>query len=96
MRPSAALVTHRASLREIVENYGFKNPRVFGSVIRDEDQEDSDLDILVDASDQASLFDLVAAQIAAETLTGVRIDLCTPDSLSSHYRDVVLREARPL
>ncbi len=96
MRPSVALATHRAGLREIIANHGFENPRVFGSVNRAEDQEGSDLDILVDASARVSLFDLVAAQIAAETLTGVQIDLCTPDSLSAHFRNVVLREARPL
>lgn len=39
---------YRERIRAIVAHYGGVNPRVFGSVARGEDTEDSDLDILVD------------------------------------------------
>ena len=32
MRPSEALILHRAALRQLLNRYGFRQPRVFGSV----------------------------------------------------------------
>ena len=55
MRPSEVLPRHRETIRQLVLQAGMANPRVFGSVLRGEDQEDSDLDILVDPSPRTSL-----------------------------------------
>jgi len=46
MRPSEVLPLHRETIRRLVEEAGMSNPRVFGSVLRGEDHEGSDLDIL--------------------------------------------------
>lgn len=48
MKPSEALNTHRAAIRQIVESHRARNARVFGSVLHGLDTDDSDLDILVD------------------------------------------------
>jgi uncharacterized protein len=48
MKPSEALPQHRERIRRLVSEAGMTNPRVFGSVLRGEDTEESDLDILVD------------------------------------------------
>ena len=48
MRPSEVLPLHRETIRQLVAEAGMTNPRVFGSVVRGEDEEGSDLDILVD------------------------------------------------
>jgi hypothetical protein len=45
MRPSDALTLHRAALRQLLNRYGFKQPRVFGSVLTRTDTEESDLDV---------------------------------------------------
>ena len=50
MKPSEALQRHRTEIRRIVECNHAANPGVFGSVVRGEDTEASELDILVDAS----------------------------------------------
>ena len=47
MRPSEALAKHRNAIVEILGRYPVSNPRVFGSVARGEDTEESDLDIIV-------------------------------------------------
>jgi predicted nucleotidyltransferase len=47
MRPSDALQLHRDRVREIALSHRVTNPCVFGSVLRGEDVEGSDLDILV-------------------------------------------------
>ena len=48
MRPSIRLNENREAVRTAVERRRMTNPRVFGSVLRGEDREDSDLDLLVE------------------------------------------------
>lgn len=72
------------------------NPRVFGSVARGEDNEDSDIDILVDALPDATLLDLGGLQYDLQEMLGVRVDLSTPAELHRRIRDRVLAEARPI
>jgi predicted nucleotidyltransferase len=48
MKPSFALDYHRSEIRGVVAAHRASNPRVFGSVVRGEDAEDSDLDLLID------------------------------------------------
>jgi len=62
MRPSEILPLHRETIRELVLNAGMANPRVFGSVVRGEDTEGSDLDILVDPAPRTSLLDLAGCK----------------------------------
>ena len=80
----------------IASQMGMSNVRVFGSVLHGEDQEGSDIDLLVDAPDGATLLDLVALQRALEHEIGVPVDVLTDDDLPAHFRNDVLLEARPL
>ncbi len=94
MRPSAALQQHRDAIYRAANRFRAANPRVFGSALRDEDGEDSDLDLLVDALPGATLFDLGGLQDELEHLLGVRVDVVTLRELPASFRDVVLAEAR--
>jgi predicted nucleotidyltransferase len=96
MKPSVALKTHRAALREIVERHGAVRPRIFGSAASGEDTEASDLDLLVDPTPRTTLLTLAAIQLEAERLLGVPVDVLTPKSLPYRYRDQVLRDAQPV
>lgn len=96
MKPSVALETHRAEIRRIVAANKAANPRVFGSVVRGEDRDGSDLDILVDALPGATLFDLGGIQYELQELLGVPIDLLTPGDISERFRGEVLAEAVPV
>jgi predicted nucleotidyltransferase len=96
MRPSEALATHRAALRQLISRHGLARPRVFGSVLTGSDTEQSDLDLLVDPSESTSLFTIAGLQIDAEKLTGVTVSVSTPDGLPPKFRDQVLRQAEPL
>ena len=93
MKPSDALKAHRIELREIVTRHGALHPRVFGSVVHGDDTDDSDLDLLVDATRRTTLLSLAAIQLEAEKLLGVSVDVRTPQDLSRRFRDEVLREA---
>lgn len=96
MKPSIALNLKRDIVRELVSRFHTKNPRVFGSVLHGTDQEDSDLDLLVDALPKTTLFDLGGLQVELEALLGVHVDLLTPDDLPPKFRAKVLAEARPI
>lgn len=96
MKPSKALATHRVKLRDIVARHGALRPRVFGSVIRGDDTEESDLDLLIDPTPRTTLMTLVAIQLEAERLLGVHVDVLTPKSLPKLFRDRVLLEAVPV
>ena len=96
MKPSVALQTHRDLIRTVVERYRARNTRVFGSVLHGDDNEGSDLDLLVEPMQGATLFDLGAIQIELEERLGVPVDILIPKDLPVRFRDVVLREAVPV
>jgi predicted nucleotidyltransferase len=96
MRPSEVLPQHRETIRQLVLEAGMANPRVFGSVLHGEDQDDSDLDLLVDLAPSTSLLDVVRVQRLIEAVVQVRVDLLTPGDLPPKFRDRVVAEALPL
>jgi uncharacterized protein len=96
MRPSEILPQHRETIRQLVLEAGMANPRVFGSVVRGEDSERSDLDILVDPAPRASLLAMEMLQSRLASVTGVKIDLRTPEEIHPKFRDKVLAEAASL
>jgi predicted nucleotidyltransferase len=94
MRPSEALRSHREDIRRIVEAHRARNARVFGSVLLGEDTDGSDLDLLVEPTDQTTLLDIGAIQFEVSALLGVEVDVLTPGALPEKWRATVLSEAR--
>lgn len=81
---------------KIVEKYGVKNVRVFGSRARGDSLPDSDLDLLVDYGDHMSLFDVIRLEQELEDLLGLRVETVSETSLHRVIKDRVLAEAKPL
>jgi predicted nucleotidyltransferase len=96
MKPSQVLDAHREEIRRIVAANRGLNPRVFGSVLRRDDSETSDLDLLVDPGEGMTLFDIAAIASAVEKLTDAKVDVRTPEDLSAMFRGQVVAEARPI
>ena len=96
MKPSEILSLKREAAREATGRFRATNLRIFGSALRGDDREDSDLDLLVDALPGATLFDLGCLQMELEELLGVRVDLVTPGDLPEKFRERVLEEAQPV
>ena len=96
MKPSFALARHREEIRRIVAANRGLNPRIFGSVLHRDDTEMSDLDLLIDAGEGMTLFDMAAIAAAVENLTHAKVDVRTPEDLSVTFRGQVVAEARPL
>ena len=96
MKPSEALAQHRAELRQLASDYGLSHPRVYGSVLSGTDDDESDLDLLVDATEKTTLFTLARLEHAAQELLGIRVSVLTPRFLPAKFRDRVLAQAEPL
>lgn len=96
MLPSDALQTYREQIRNVVLAPRASNARVFGSVIRGEDTEASDLDLLIDPTPETSLMDIGAIRLELKTLLGVKVEVLTPNALPDSYREQVLRESIPV
>jgi hypothetical protein len=96
MKPSIALQAHRDDIRRVVATYRATNARVFGSVAHGDDDEGSDLDLLVDPTSETTLFDLGAIRFELRRLLGVSVDVLTPNALPAGFRDSVLAEAVPV
>ena len=86
----------REDILDRAHRHGARNVRLFGSVVRGEADEDSDIDFLVDAGEKTSPWFPAGLVDELETLLGRRVDVVTEDSLHWLLRRRILREARPL
>lgn len=96
MRPSEVLSHHREIIRNLIQDAGILNPRVFGSVVRGDDGEDSDLDLLVDLRSHEALFDLGRLEKLIGQETGLSANVFVASELPPKFRQRVLSEAAPL
>ena len=90
------LSVHRADILRIAAAHGATNVRVFGSVARDEQRPDSDVDLLVDFDPGRSLLDHVALIQDLSDLLGCRVDVVSGRSLHWFIKDRVLSEAHAI
>lgn len=90
------LRTRREELIAIGQRHGVSNIRVFGSVATGEADDDSDLDLLVDAAAGSSLWDLADFALDVEELLGVFTQVVTVPGLKARIKNRVLAQAVPL
>ena len=96
MKPSQALDAHRADIRRVVAANRATNVRVFGSVLHQADTEESDLDLLVDPTEDTTLLDIARIQGQLQKLLGITVDVLTPKALPKSFRDRIVAEAIPV
>ena len=84
-------------LREVCERYGVASLDVFGSVARNQDRQDSDLDLLYVLKPNARLgFRLFDLEDELAVLFGRPVDLVARKSVNQYIREQVLAEAQQL
>jgi len=86
------LKTLAALNSEIQSRYKVKEIGVFGSLVRGEQTAASDVDLLVDFSEDADLFDLVGLSLFLEEKLRCKVDVVPKRALRPEIRDAVLRE----
>jgi predicted nucleotidyltransferase len=91
-----ALREHREEVREVLARFRMGNPRIFGSTSRNEDTEASDLDILVEAPSETSLFDLAQVELELESILGCKVDILTRGFMAPDVLDRVEGDLYPM
>ena len=85
-----------ANLKEnkdlLSERFNVKEIGIFGSFVRGEQKETSDLDILVEFEGGVSLFEIVRLERFLSELLGEKVDLVMKNSLKPRIGKHILRE----
>lgn len=76
----------------ILRRHGVAKAAVFGSFVRGENKEGSDLDLLVEFEGEKSLLDLAGLKVELEELLKIKVDVLTYDSLHPLLKDRILNE----
>lgn len=87
------LYQHKDEISELCKAEKIKKLMLFGSTVRNESTESSDIDFLIEFGERRSLFKVIALKHKLEDMLKAHIDLLTPESLSPYFRDEVLKEA---
>jgi len=91
-----ALHTKRGEILEIGRRYGAHDLRIFGSVARGDQTENSDLDIIVRFDPGRTLFDQGGFLMELQELLGVKVDVISEGAMRPRFREHVMKEAVPL
>ena len=76
----------------VLRKYHVRRASLFGSIVRNQMTEESDIDLLVELPETASLLDLAGLKIDIEELLGRNVDVLTYDSLHPLLKDRILSE----
>ena len=76
----------------ILKKYGVKRAGIFGSVVRGEETEKSDIDILVEIEGRVSLLDFVGLKLELEEALGRKVDLGEYSVIKPIIKEQILKE----
>jgi predicted nucleotidyltransferase len=76
----------------VLQRYGVKRGGLFGSYVRGEMKEDSDIDILVEIEKDISLLDFVGLKLEIEETLGRKVDLVEYNTIKPLLREKILKE----
>ena len=77
---------------EIKTKYRVKNLGLFGSYVKKEQKETSDIDILVEFEEDADLFHLIGLSLFLEENFNIKVDVVSKPALKKELRDIILQE----
>lgn len=86
----------REKIIDILRRNDVKRASFFGSIVRGEMTEESDVDLLVEFKGRKSLLDISGLKIELEDALNRRVDVVTYRSLHPLLRDRILAEQVPI
>jgi len=86
----------REKIIDILRKNGVKRASFFGSIVRGEMTEESDVDLLVEFEGRRSLLDLAHLKNELEDAVDRRVDLLTYKSLHPLLKERILAEQVPI
>jgi predicted nucleotidyltransferase len=97
MRRLDDIITQLQALQpDLRRRYPIRSLGVFGSYVRGEQREDSDLDLLVETGEGMTLPDYVGLQMELTEALGVKVDLADKAALRRRIGQRILAEVRML
>ena len=76
----------------VLKKAGIKRSSLFGSYVRGEQRDDSDIDFLVEYPEKTSLFDIVALKNSLEESLGKSVDLVGYNVIKPRLKQYILSE----
>jgi len=93
---AAKLRKQRGKINSLLSEAGASNPRIFGSVARGEDNQSSDIDLLVDFDVNLGLLPIIELNQKLSELLGERVEVSPVQVLKHSVLESALSEAVPL
>lgn len=88
----AKLDTIKNKALPLLREAGVVRSSLFGSYVRGEENEDSDIDMLIEYPKGKSLLDLVDLEMKLEEVLGKKVDLVTYKSVSPYLKEYIDRD----
>lgn len=83
----------RRELTFLEKNFAVKSIGLFGSFVKGEQREESDIDILVEFREPIGFFKFMELEYYIEDKIGNKVDLVTPDAIKPLIKPYIMREA---
>lgn len=81
---------------ELAEEYAVSSLALFGSYLRGEESEESDLDVLVTFVEEPGLIKFLELENRLSDVLGVKVDLVMRDALKPRIGERILEDAVPV
>jgi hypothetical protein len=82
----------KRKILSILKRYNVKRAGIFGSVVRGEENKESDIDILVEIVGRMSLLDFAGLKLELEEALGQRVDLGEYSTIKPMIKEQILSE----
>ena len=86
------IIEIREKILNALKQNDVKRASLFGSVVRGELSDESDIDILIEFKGRKSLLDLVGLKLELEEMLKRKVDILTYNSLHPLLKDRILHE----
>ena len=83
---------YKEIILEILKKHDVKKASLFGSIVREEMNINSDIDLIIEFKGDKSLLDLAALQIELEEKLKLKVDILTYNSIHPLLKDQILAE----
>lgn len=90
------ILKHRDAILSLAAKHGMTNVRLFGSVARGNDTQQSDIDLLVTPMEGRSLDDRCGFWLDVQELLQHDVDVVNERGLYPSIRQTILQDAKPL
>jgi predicted nucleotidyltransferase len=81
----------KTKIIKILKKYNIKKAGLFGSYIRGEQKESSDIDILIQPAKDMSLLDISGLKIELENVLGKKVDIISYKYIHPYLKDRILK-----